>query len=147
MGTFSSNVKIKFPSLLVPLTKVTIRSFIQRLVWNVLQIVEERFGLLTLFQSEILSWILQKVNLSVFCMLGWFENDCKPVTGDFTLGSWPFACKGDLLFVWLMGTSANAGLLGCVYRAESITCWDGRCSMENGGLKMFHYFEFQHILP
>lgn len=93
--------------------------------------------LLTLFQSKILPRIMRKVNMTVFCVLGWFENECESVTGDFPLRSWPFACKGDLLFGWLMGTSANAGMLGCVCRSESITCWDLRCNMENVGLKNY----------
>lgn len=77
--------------------------------------------------------------MSVFWVLEWFENECESVTGDFTLGSWPFACKGALLFGWLMGTSANTGILGYVCRSEFITCWHLRCGMENVGFEK-NYF-------
>lgn len=77
-------------------------------------LLKREIWLLTWFQSKIHPWIVWKVNMSVFFVLGRFENECESVIGDFTLGSWPFACKGALLFRWLMGTSANAGMLGCL---------------------------------
>lgn len=88
-----------------------------------------------LYLSKIYPWIVWKVNMSVFCVLGWFKDECESVAGDFTRGTWPFAYKGALLFDWLMGISANAGELGCVCRSKFITCWVLRCSIENVGFE------------
>lgn len=51
----------------------------------------------------------KKVNMSVFSVLGWFENECESVTGNFTLESWSFACEGALLF----GSRVHLQILAC----------------------------------
>lgn len=62
-------------------------------------------------------------------------------------GKLTFCFKRALLFAWLMGTSANAGMLGCVCRSEFITCWDLRCSMENVGFEKKYFTRLRVTTP
>lgn len=66
--------------------------------------------LLTLLQSKIHPRAVQKVNMSVFSVLGWFESECEYVTGDFTLGSWPFSSKE---LCYLLGSWVHLQMLAC----------------------------------